>query len=909
MTNTDSKISTVLRRLVAIFTALVLGTAGAVAAQSPALATANYCSGQTFAGGDGTAEDPYQVADGGDLQDIGGCLYDDASGPDTGLYGIYFEVTSNIDLNSYDGWWPIGHLEDDWDFDAFRGTFDGGGYAISNMHAYGTWGNLGLFAGLDQQADVHDVVINGDISAWSGYENVGLLAGSAHGAVVNHVTVNGNVDGNQYVGSLFGFTDSGCWNCEVTTNTVIDHVSSAGSVHGYGDADYIGGLVGSARHTTVRYSQSVSAVTVSDTYYCYEPTDVGGLIGYSSESQVTGSVADGRVSSVDSCNSYNFGGLIGYAAETTVSDSQANGDVVGDPGSYNEYFGGAFGNFDTYCDNPLVVNVSATGDVITPSNNGDNVGGLVGRAYDDDCSDMYGSWRNVSATGRVVGDNNVGGLFGLIDDIAVIRNASATGDVVGGGTRVGGLIGFANTWLTLTNASATGDATGSHEVGGLVGDINDGGNVVVDASATGDVMATNWTADCCDSFSVAGGLIGTIEGTRNVLTDVSATGKVTGHGSLVGGLIGYANNETTISGASATGDVTAQGPDGYGVYGVGGLVGHLGTHSTVETSYAHGDVHASAAGGDDWAYDIGGFIGLGEYALSLSQVYASGDVSTDGNDLGGLIGYMNDIDLYASDVYARGDVSTSYDGMAYAGGLIGYIYDTSECCEVFVHNRISQAYATGKVSASDASMDNGYADAFSVGYWTDGRVAWNYNDADFPAPNSFALKDDGINEFGSNSVLTKDSAAMKTRATYPGAWNFGRTGTTAIWGIDPTINDGYPYLAALTEGTVTPPPPVVCDPAALSIKYVKFAKYSSALSRTAKSRLNAAASSIVGSHCTTLNVNGSGKKVSNALAKRRVAKVKAYLLDRINSISDLNVKITVGHAKSAVSNRVNMSLS
>ena len=160
------------------------------------------------------------------------------------------------------------------------------------------------------------------------------------------------------------------------------------------------------------------------------------------------------------------------------------------------------------------------------------------------------------------------------------------------------------------------------------------------------------------------------------ITDSYATGDVRGDDDL-GGLVGYAMWDSTISFSYATGNVT--GNNNNADY-LGGLVGDLDEGGTIINSYATGNVT-----GDD---NLGGLVGFAYYDSIISFSYATGDVTgnTDNaDDLGGLVG---DLDYGGTIInsYATGNVRGDDD----LGGLVG---------EAGSNSRISFSYATGNVEA------------------------------------------------------------------------------------------------------------------------------------------------------------------------------------------------------------------
>ena len=193
-------------------------------------------------------------------------------------------------------------------------------------------------------------------------------------------------------------------------------------------------------------------------------------------------------------------------------------------------------------------------------------------------------------------------------------------------------------------------------------------------------------------FVAVGGLVGANLG---AIRDSYVTGRVAGFG-YVGGLAGFTDYSSKISGSHFTGAVTAGETDGEAV---GGLVGYQ--DGVISDSYATGSVlgdkYVGGLAGENRGYvvasyssaDVTGNTGVGGLAgvnrLLISGSYATGSV-TGGSAVGGLAGY-NGAQIIAS--YATG-VVTGDEGV---GGLAG---------ENYTHlGDITASYATGQVSGNE----------------------------------------------------------------------------------------------------------------------------------------------------------------------------------------------------------------
>lgn len=243
---------------------------------------ASYCGNLTatldpFAGGSGTAEDPYQIMNCNQLQDMKNglsahyILISDVDCSDT--------ATWNWDGFKYKGFEPIGGI-----YWPFQGSFDGQGHKITGLY-------------IDREL---------------GYQDTGLFGFIENGAVRNVGLENVNITGNAYyVGALVGTLYTG----NVSRCYVTGDVQSS--------YDNVGGLIG-RNYFNSKVTDCYSQAHVNR--YKQYPTSsyAGGLIGYSWMSDVINSYATGKVAG----QSY-VGGLIGYVSSQSVSNSFATGNVSG----------------------------------------------------------------------------------------------------------------------------------------------------------------------------------------------------------------------------------------------------------------------------------------------------------------------------------------------------------------------------------------------------------------------------------------------------------------------------------------------------------------------------------------------------------------------------------------------------
>lgn len=227
---------------------------------------------------------------------------------------------------------------------------------------------------------------------------------------------------------------------------------------------------------------------------------------------------------------------------------------------------------------------------------------------------------------------------------------------------------------------------GYENVGGVVGYAL---NTSINQASVNETAAS--TQKSCNSGeyciwarygTYGGGLVGYMNG--GSIEQGHTGGPVKGSGNVIGGLVGHMDGAATLTNSTSYSNV-----DG-GSY-IGGAVGLI-DHSSVSVSdvYASGDVLATTndEDGKSGIY-AGGFVGSIDSAATIQKSHATGNVHADTGAVGGFAGGSNS--GHISDSYATGDVSTDgYLAGGFAGGLEGGQYYT--------------LYASGDVSANVGSV-------------------------------------------------------------------------------------------------------------------------------------------------------------------------------------------------------------
>jgi len=326
-----------------------------------------------FAGGTGTAEDPYQISNGAELAYL-------ASSVNSGetYTGKNFVLTANIDLNGL-SWTPIANSFSDAllggsDYRIFAGNFDGKGYTISNVSIGSETAPL--------EADVF-----GLFGATAGkISNLNLDTVSIHG--IAKIASIGAVVG--FAGGLVGSSGGSIENCHVT-GLAMD-MSAPSNV--YAAAYWVGGLVGALDGAQLINECSVSGSITEKA----GKGSIGGLIGeLGKAAKITYSRSDVTVNvKADSRGGANVGGFIGKGngktdAETIIRNCYATGNVTG--GAYTGGFAGGLWGLN-------IKNCYASGNV---SQAAAAMASFVGTDASD--TNYYGSITNCFATGSVTGSS------------------------------------------------------------------------------------------------------------------------------------------------------------------------------------------------------------------------------------------------------------------------------------------------------------------------------------------------------------------------------------------------------------------------------------------------------------------------------------------------------------------------
>ena len=807
------------------------------------------------AAGNGSSGNPYQIATLNNLFWI--ATHND-------VFNSYFIQTADIDASDSAnwngqpdwglGWKIIGGIYDQYSFYTFTGNYNGQGHTVSNISLLSMGQFHGMFGDIDgatiSNLNLTNVHIEGDWCtgglvgrstnsticncSTSGfvrsYDDSGGLVGRARGGSITNSSSSCEVISfNDYAGGFVGNLGS----CTIT------NCSSSGSSRGHVG---IGGLLGYADNSTI--SSSYSTASINGSKY------VGGLCG-----AMAGCILNNCYSRGNVFGHFNLGGFVGIALDYYISsfyNCYSTGEVAPSATDRSGFIGLQYNYnvdacfWDTQssgCSNSYGGTGKTTAqmkDISTFTNAGWGFLGMGGTvwAINPSYNDGYpflarqgfpqpsivstGLASDILTTGATLngsivnygspGINHYGfcwstsphpDIAGLHSDLGA---SSSLGDF---STPITGLVHFTKYYVRayattsvqtsygeeesfITPYAGQGTAADPYQISTLeeLKYLSEHDSLWsshyiqmadIDAAST---SSWNDNSGWLPIGDVSYDFTGSYDGQNHSVSGLS----INRGGSDHQGFIGY-SSEASLK------NLNLLAVDIVGAVGVGALLGH-GCNISISNCTGSGLIsgyssvgalvgfiesgtisNCSSSGTVGGAYEItGGLVG-DNMASTISGCFSSSSVSGHHWSTGGLVGY-NESSSSIEDCYAWGDVS----GENGVGGLVGN--NTS--------SNVARSYSKGLVTGTGSNLG--------------GLVGINF---DSSVNNSF-WDTTSSGQTGNGGGTGKTTAEMKDIATFSSAgWGFLGLGG-AVWGINPSHNDAYPFLArqgfpqpcAVSTGTV-----------------------------------------------------------------------------------------------------------
>jgi hypothetical protein len=179
----------------------------------------------TYSGGNGSADNPYQLSTPTDLNEL-------MNTTDDWVSGKYFIVTQNIDCSGYAGWSggapkPIGNENN-----KFEGNFDGDGNVISNFTISSPSTDVGFFGYLNG-ARVEGLGLEG--VAVDGWDNTGGFCGRADNSFIQscYCTEDLLPNNSLYIGGFCGYNYHSTIKYCYSESNIEDDVGNGGIMGGF----------------------------------------------------------------------------------------------------------------------------------------------------------------------------------------------------------------------------------------------------------------------------------------------------------------------------------------------------------------------------------------------------------------------------------------------------------------------------------------------------------------------------------------------------------------------------------------------------------------------------------------------------------------------------------------------------
>ena len=276
---------------------------------------AAFAESSPYAGGTGTAEDPYQIATAEQLLALSAAVND---GSVNGYPGTYFVLTEDIDLSGV-AWQPIGHLD-------IESVLDGQGHTVSNMTFNSDYPVCGVgIVGINLGGEVKNLnAKNINVNCTHEFSMaIGDVVGFNMGGSVHDITLTGenSVAGINCIGGIVGGNSGGTVaNCTVEGTTVRvlgDNDFSSGRIIQCDMAECGGLVIGGGLGGSIDNCTARGKVIAEGN----EPVGMGGIAGcLQMMDTVTNCTADVEITSAK--GGHAIGGLCGYAG------THSNGNII-----------------------------------------------------------------------------------------------------------------------------------------------------------------------------------------------------------------------------------------------------------------------------------------------------------------------------------------------------------------------------------------------------------------------------------------------------------------------------------------------------------------------------------------------------------------------------------------------------
>lgn len=416
---------------------------------------------ETYAGGNGSEENPYQISNGAELAKLSQDVNNGMTFKD-----VFFELTDDIILNkdvmdengkltndsaNLNIWIPIGDRANQEDqslpITSFNGSFNGNGYEISGVYINTSDKKYsGLFACIEGR--IANVGITNSYIA--GQDYCGGICGYLVSGSISNCYNKGTIKGSQNTGGLIGFSAgkiSDCYN--------------SGLIIGM---NFTGGIVGQAHSCSVSNCYNTGTVKA---IYPNTLASAGGIVGWSGPSfpynyTINNCFNKGNITSNGAA------GGIAASLNISISDCYNEGHIEGK---------------------------TTTGGIVGFFGNGRNATSPIYISKCYNTGTIINLGETPSPTIREIG---TGGIAGVSIKNAEITSCHNKGEITGL-FQTGGIVGWQETAYNTTNSYNTAAVNGKTYTGGLVGNLTAGS--LYSCYNIGEIKGNEYTGNIAGDIS------------------------------------------------------------------------------------------------------------------------------------------------------------------------------------------------------------------------------------------------------------------------------------------------------------------------------------------------------------------------------------------------------------------------
>lgn len=793
-----------------------------------------------FAGGDGSEKNPYQISNASELAYLADKVNQQTSAPKY----EYYILTDNINLG-YEEWVPIGVYDSAYQY--FCGSFDGNGYTISDLSiTEENSGYMGIF-GYTKDSNIKNINVSGDISgihissasymgALLGYgDNTDITLCSA--IYVSISDISNSTNDYTHIGAICGKIDGGS-----ISNSTADECYMGVKGGLYRAGIIVGEAIGSISDCSVKSTEELFGCTTET-----KGLILGGICGRVVGDVQKCTVSAGFLSNTLKTNSISadfVGGIVGALEGnidlcTTQFNNGLNKNIDGSSYNSSIYFEGMGSSLNVggiagrVFKNGKISNCKYDGQSISTVATGIiNLGGIAGRVDGNSMTNIKAqggqslsradlptrsgytaTWytdaelkHEYDFSQPVTSDMTLYAKWSKGSNEIEIWDGTSSEPAYNGTTKTYTVKnGRELAWISdVTNGVITSgtnfptDTSFSGYTVELANDIylNDISNV---SNWATQAPANEWKPIGSENYKDVK-FSGTFDGKNHTISGIYVNEPANSYAGLFGYSTSTIKNVVStngyIDGISSTGAIVGH-SDGaitncinksVTVVGKGGVGGVVGGCDNISYCYNY----ASVTGTNSY---VGGIAGYCDG--NITHCLNKGSVTTKGWYCGGIAGRVETISYCYNAGYIKGDeccggicgayasnISKCYNQSSvsastrHAGGIIGLFSATNE-------NKIEYCYNRGSVS--DESGGGGILGTWTAGGDSHAHMNYCYYN------NSCAWR--GVT---TTPYLVLTSVSYKSLPQLKNLSNL--TGfSSSDWGVNSSINDGYPYLKALED--------------------------------------------------------------------------------------------------------------